>query len=129
MDKFLGSNPGLQRRIECVVDFDDYTVGDLVDILLMSIPSPYRFDASIDKAALLELLEHHTTPHLRSKYNGGLCALVRKELDHSLVRRLNLSRNPTSGSAAELVPEGERMTYTREDLVRALERISRSPRG
>jgi hypothetical protein len=60
MDKFLESNPGLKSRFARVIQFEDYSVDDLVSIFARMCESGgYIYDAEFDKA-LREALGERT---------------------------------------------------------------------
>jgi len=55
MDDFLRANPGLRSRFDYIIDFPDYTEGELIEILV-SMASAQSYEFSSDARELIEVI-------------------------------------------------------------------------
>eukprot|EP00818_Percolomonas_sp_WS_P005106 CAMPEP_0117436234 /NCGR_PEP_ID=MMETSP0759-20121206/901_1 /TAXON_ID=63605 /ORGANISM="Percolomonas cosmopolitus, Strain WS" /LENGTH=698 /DNA_ID=CAMNT_0005227825 /DNA_START=34 /DNA_END=2130 /DNA_ORIENTATION=- len=73
MQRFIQSNPGIFRRVDFKLDFDDYSCHELSEIAVLNVHlSGYRLAPNVNAEIVEKMLEKHTNEQFRSQMNGGL---------------------------------------------------------
>ncbi|KNC47069.1 stage V sporulation protein K [Thecamonas trahens ATCC 50062] len=99
MTEFKSVNPGLSRRISYTFDFADYSVDELVQIVIQKVASKNFKLAPGVETELAPIISSAFSPTERSKHNGGLSSrLVDNAIEH-----LNMRLDLDSGSIDTLV--------------------------
>lgn len=95
MNKFFKSNPGLKSRFNTIIEFEDYTSKELVEILKkMCNKNDYKLDNLVSK-----ILEEHLEDILNKKIinfsNGRMIRNIYENLIMNQARRVSEIENPT----------------------------------
>lgn len=81
MERFLQLNPGLRSRFPFILNFDDYTVSELMEIAkLMLAEREYR----LTKEAEWELRNHLNTIKFQNRINFSNARYVRNLIEHAI---------------------------------------------
>lgn len=108
MKRFMESNPGMQRRTPYVIEFKDYTIQELAEIM-QCIVRLRQYTLNVDTKRLMELIATYSSSEQRSKENGGLA----KNIIDNACKKLDL-RLPLNASGKEL------LTLTEEDIIASM---------
>ncbi|WP_077621888.1 stage V sporulation protein K [Sediminibacillus massiliensis] len=108
MDEFLTLNPGLTSRFPIVLDFEDYSIDQLVEIARqMAAEREYQLSKEAEWKLRDHLLKQKQTQHYRNFSNARLVRnLIEKAIRKHAVRLMEKNHHTTK----------ELMTITRIDL-------------
>ncbi|SCZ01098.1 AAA family ATPase [Alkaliphilus peptidifermentans] len=107
MDNFLRVNPGLKSRFPIHMDFEDYTIEELVEIADLMIECRQYLLSISAKAKLFQLLAQK---RMRDGLHSGNARLVRNLIEKAIRRQAVRLKNRDECSIQEL------MMLTREDF-------------
>ncbi|MEV1066438.1 right-handed parallel beta-helix repeat-containing protein [Streptomyces sp. NPDC050263] len=102
MDQFLASNPGLQSRFSRTIEFENYTVPDLVAIM-ESMCASHQYELGEGTRDALTLL-FERMPRDASFGNGRAARQVFEEMVDRQAYRLSTMRTPEPGDLTTLLP-------------------------
>ena len=118
MRRFFAANEGLTRRISRQFHFEDLSIDQIVELILIKTKaSPFNLAEDVTPEILKQILTEKTTPKQRSFMNGAIAGLIMRGAKTSLDRRLTL----------ESADETNIMTFHLADLYAALSRLPHPP--
>ena len=99
MQRFIGSNPGLQSRFNRYIDFPDYTAGELVDIFKMYLK---KNEYTLAPAAEAFAAEQFQAVIDRGDRNFGNARFARNVFEKSIQAQANRLAGQSNLSKAQL---------------------------
>jgi len=87
MERFLKTNPGMDRRVAHRFDFQDYTINEMVQIVETAVRFK-GFQMACGREALATTIEQASSQAQRARLNGGVADLLVPEAIRHLNGRL-----------------------------------------